>query len=112
MNWANQIGYYDFITKQGINDEIKKKASAWFRVTYDPWIAYVKKSRKKRQEDVHHRYEGLFSFAWIVYPVLFSIYDMNKSDPGYDMKNKKKKKKKKNKQSNDKVVSSGNTNDQ
>lgn len=60
-------------------EEIDKKASAWFRVTYEPWMGYMKRKQTKagsthEHEGTQDRYRGLFSFAWLVYPVLLKIF--------------------------------------
>lgn len=91
------------------NDEIQKKASAWFRVTYEPWMTYLKKKRKNQKknsmadgERTDDRYNGFFSFAWLVYPVLLKIFQ-EKQDTFIiidDGSKKKKKRKKKNVSSN------------
>lgn len=89
-----------------ISDEIKKKASAWFHITYEPWRTYVRKNRelnknKPKRASNHEKekqlegFKELFSFAWIVYPVLFEIFDINNRDS--TIANQSKKKKQKNK---------------
>jgi len=69
-------------------------------------MLYVKKYRKDKknkhmnmnnqQTEQQQYFKGLFSFAWIVYPVLLKIFD-EKNEDLENMKesNKKKKKKKK-----------------
>ena len=74
-----------------------KKASAWFRVTYQCLSDQIKKKKKKRrnrrrknriennqqqrQQQQNQKSQNrnnlqlLFSFAWIVYPILMKIYD-------------------------------------
>ncbi len=88
---------FEFYKKTKLNDEVKEKASAWFRITYEPWIAYVKKIRKNKQENQQERFKGLFSFAWLVYPVLLEIFDEKRNDSKDNTEPKKRRRKKKNK---------------
>ena len=81
LTWQNQLTLFEFyigyeITK---NNEIMKKASAWFRVTYK-WLIGEKRSKKKsqrkrRRPEENNNQQRFLSFAWIVYPVLMEIYD-------------------------------------
>ncbi len=85
---------------------MKKKASAWFKTTYEPWMIHIKKNRKnpkknrnmvttdeREEKQVHQRYNGLFSFAWVIYPVLLRIFQEKEDDPKNNTQSKKKKKK-------------------
>jgi hypothetical protein len=91
------VDIFEFYKKTKLYDEVKEKASAWFRISYEPWITYVKKIRKNKPENQHERFKGLFSFAWLVYPILFEIFDEKKNDPKNNTESKKKRRKKKNK---------------
>ena len=72
--------------------EIAKKASAWFRVTYqwahNQWKQKGKKkkrNRKRKNRIASHqqqqssqnqqKFQPILSFAWIVYPILMKVYD-------------------------------------
>ena len=64
-------------------DEIKKKASAWFCVTYEPWMIHLKRHQRTKTHNAagnspENQTRHLFSFAWLVYPVLFSIFQGRK----------------------------------
>ncbi len=89
--WKNQLTLFSFYNREDVrNDsEIMKKASAWFQVTYQ-WLNNqtkpTKNSTKRRnpmtdnqqqnpEQQYRYKYQPLFSFAWIVYPVLMKIYD-------------------------------------
>ena len=61
----NQLDHADFYQKNTI--QVEQKGSAWFYVTYQ-------EQRKKKRTAVNKRKE-VFSFAWLIYPVLFHIYD-------------------------------------
>jgi hypothetical protein len=93
LTWKNQLDWFTCYTGIKITNgsEIAKKASAWFRVTYERLNNQTKQSRKKRNRKRNNRMENnqqqnqevqdpykvrrLYSFAWIVYPVLMKIYD-------------------------------------
>lgn len=87
LTWKNQLDKFEFEGEQGLVEEVKKKASAWFRVTYEPWIFQINKYKKKQgknlkqitnqqqKEDSNDFKPPLFSFAWIVYPVLLDMCD-------------------------------------
>ena len=106
LTWKNQLDLLEFHLTAPPFEEINKKASAWFRVTYEPWMAYMKRKQKNQpdgqgQRTVQDRYRGLFSFAWLVYPVLLKIFqereDTCNNDRGVKRKRKPKKTMKKNK---------------
>ena len=97
LTWKNQLDIFEYYKRGNLYDEVKKKASAWFQITYEPWITYVKKNRKNKPENQQERFKGLFSFAWLVYPVLLEIFDEKRNDPMNNTKSKKKKKKNKGK---------------
>jgi hypothetical protein len=103
LTWKKQIRVLEFHNLTASFEEVKKKASAWFRVTYEPWMIYIKKYQKNKnktrnippnnqQEEEHEQFKGLFSFAWVVYPVLLDIFSEN--EPMNNTETKKKKKKK------------------
>lgn len=66
LSWKKQLNWFEFHTKTdfSIDNELAKKASAWFTVTYNP-------EQKKHSIET----QPLFSFAWIVYPILMKIFD-------------------------------------
>jgi pterin-4a-carbinolamine dehydratase len=111
LTWKNQLERLEYHDRMKFYEEVKQKASAWFHVTYEPWIKYTKRncSKTKRSRDRFtnnqqaeqqpKQFKGLFSFAWIVYPVLLEIVSEKQGDleNNTESKNKKKKKKKKNK---------------
>lgn len=110
ITWKNQLNGFPHDDTETL-EEVKKKASAWFRVTYEPWILYMKKYRKdkkkkqtnmnnqqtRQQQQQREYFKGLFSFAWIVYPVLLEIFDEKNEEFQAKKETKKKKKKTKNK---------------
>lgn len=83
LTWKRQLELLKHHDRESHLEEVKKKASAWFRVTYEPWMTYLKKKQKKssqtRQpirpegEPRQEQYKGFFSFAWLAYPVLLKI---------------------------------------
>jgi hypothetical protein len=95
LTWKNQLDLFTYCSKNEItNDsEVCKKAAAWFRVTYKWLNNQAKRSKKNKKrnrkrknrmannqrqnQERENRYkpQPLFSFAWIVYPVLMQIYD-------------------------------------
>jgi hypothetical protein len=96
LTWKNQLDWFTFYNKIEITDdsEVAKKASAWFRVTYKWLNKQTKQSEKKKKKrnrkrknrmannqqqnqkpQAQYKFQPLFSFAWIVYPVLMKIYD-------------------------------------
>lgn len=115
LTWKNQLDVFEFHDQTALYDEVKKKASAWFHVTYDPWMKHMKKNSRNtianrnmhannQQTEQHQQSKELFSFAWLVYPVLLKIFDEKENDSKNDteLTEKKKKKKKKNKKKNKK----------
>ncbi|CAF3867800.1 unnamed protein product [Rotaria sp. Silwood1] len=82
LKWKNQLDLLEFYKNNVNRNEVYKKASAWFLVTYKSWIQLIKQTKQKakklkninnNQQQQHFR--GLFSFAWLVYPVIFQIFD-------------------------------------
>ena len=83
LTWKHQLELLKHHNRESHLEEVKKKASAWFRVTYEPWMTYLKKKQKKSsqtwqsihpgEESRQERYKEFFSFAWLVYPVLWKI---------------------------------------
>ncbi len=107
LTWKNQFDVLEDHDQITSFDEVKKKASAWFHVTYDPWIKYMKKNGRSSMKNRHmstidhrtekeQRFKGLFSFAWLIYPVLLKIVNQKEDDSMNDAESKKKRKKKKN----------------
>jgi hypothetical protein len=47
------------------------------------------------QQQQHQRFKGLFSFAWLVYPVLLRIFEEREDDSNNNTGPRKKKKKNK-----------------
>ncbi|CAF4753912.1 unnamed protein product [Rotaria sp. Silwood1] len=124
LTWKNQLDLYQFHNEMILPDELKKKASAWFHITYDPWIIHInkyQKNKKKKQNKFPNdqqteqptRFQGLFSFAWLIYPVLLKIFDENQKNASETTvsNTKRKNKKKKNKRKHV-HASSDNTNEQ
>ncbi len=111
LTWRNQFELFECRNNESTScEEVKKKASAWFHVTYDPWIKYMKKNKKNTtnnrnahgnnyESEKQQRFKDLFSFAWLIYPVLLKIFDEKENNPNNDTELKKKKKKKKKKNS-------------
>lgn len=108
LTWKNQLDLFEFHSITPEYDEVEKKASAWFRVTYEPWLDYIKKKQPGATatkitltNPVHERYRGLFSFAWLVYPILLRIFQQREdtlhTDQGLKRKRKTKTNKKKKK---------------
>ncbi len=92
LTWKRQLDWFTFYHKIEItNDsEIAKKASAWFRVTYQWLYNQLKQNENKKikrdrtttdneriQQQNQLRSQRFLSFAWIVYPILMKIYDEN-----------------------------------
>ena len=111
LSWKNQADWFPFYSKMEItNDtEVAKKASAWFRVTYQwahnqmkqkPDQKKNKRNRKRKSRRAKNqqqqpsqnqqRSQPLLSFAWIVYPILMKIYD-EKQKTADEQKSKEKK---------------------
>jgi hypothetical protein len=120
LTYKNQLDIYEFHHQTMSNDEVKKKASAWFHVTYDPWMKYMNKNSRStmrnpnmaangHETEKQQRFKGLFSFAWLVYPVLLKIFDEKENNSKNDTELKqKKKKKRKNKKKNSPVPANNN----
>ncbi|CAM2712695.1 unnamed protein product [Rotaria socialis] len=107
LTWKGQIDLLKFNDKESELEEAKKKASAWFRATYQTWIIKINKYRKSQknkpntlannqQTEEPKGFKELFSFAWIVYPVLLEIYDETQSNAESNPKRKRQMKKKNN----------------
>ncbi|CAF1284475.1 unnamed protein product [Rotaria magnacalcarata] len=105
LTWKSQIDTLEFYEKLSVMEEAKKKASAWFHATYEPWIIKINKYRKSQkkkpslftnnqQTEEPKRFDDLLSFAWIVYPVLMKIYEETQNNAESNSKRKKKKKNK------------------
>jgi hypothetical protein len=117
LTWKNQLERLEYNGRMMAYEEVKKKASAWFNVTYEPWMTYMKKNNRNKmknrdwprhnhQAEEQQRFKGLFSFAWIVYPVLLAIFkEKNEQD---EMNNMESKKRKKNKNKNSSIVTTNN----
>lgn len=80
LTWKNQYDSFGYTGRQGAcGEKVKQKASAWFRITYEPWTRYVR--QMDRDNNAHIRkYPEFFSFAWLVYPVLLDIYQEKHPD--------------------------------
>ncbi|CAF4632361.1 unnamed protein product, partial [Rotaria socialis] len=107
LTWKGQIDLLKFNDKESELEEAKKKASAWFRATYQTWIIKINKYRKSQknkpntlannqQTEEPKGFKELFSFAWIAYPVLLEIYDETQSNAESNPKRKRQMKKKNN----------------
>lgn len=68
LTWRNQLELAEKNSKYSV--EVEKKASAWYRVTYEQLV-----SRLIRRDRMIRTNGDLFSFAWIAYPVIFRIAD-------------------------------------
>ena len=80
LTWNNQYDLLAFNDRQeACGEKVKKKASAWFRTTYEPRIRHI---HEMDQDNKSYRREcpEFFSFAWLVYPVLLYIYQENCPD--------------------------------
>ncbi|CAF3656841.1 unnamed protein product [Rotaria sordida] len=75
LTWKNQLDVFEYYNQIASLDEAKKKASAWFHITYQPWIIHIKKYQKNKnkkqkpfpnnqQTEQPTQFKGLFSFAW------------------------------------------------
>jgi hypothetical protein len=51
------------------------------------------RTNEREEKQVHQRYNGLFSFAWVIYPVLLRIFQ-EKEDHSKDNTQSKKNKRK------------------
>lgn len=85
LTWHNQLDLADFYEKHTI--AIEQKASAWFHVTYH------ESKRKKKNRDMRSKREKFYSFAWLVYPVLFHLYDHPRKETSSDAVHDKRKRK-------------------
>jgi hypothetical protein len=81
LSWHNQLVLADFHEKYSIN--VEQKASAWFHITY--------KEELYNDRNMTNQRDRLYSFAWLVYPVLFHIYDHhhNDNDTDFEIRHKK-----------------------
>ena len=67
LTWKNQVDIFEYYKQGSLYEEIKKKASAWFRIAYEPWIIYMKKSRKaKRETNSHDSKDYLVLLGWCI----------------------------------------------
>ncbi|CAF0923174.1 unnamed protein product [Rotaria sordida] len=98
LTWKNQLTSLEYYRSDLNRNEIYKKASAWFLVTYKSWIQLIKYNRQKDKkikntDNNQQHFRGLFSFAWLVYPIIFQIFDQQKNlvkeSDGKKLKNKK-----------------------
>ncbi len=119
LAWKNQLEVFECYNRTKSYEEVQKKASAWFRITYEPWMKYIKQNRKNKKKNQNRvmnsqpaeqqqRFKGLFSFAWLVYPVLLEIFKEKEKDTNNNTESKKKKKKKKKNKTKDSSVSTDN----
>ncbi|CAF3958164.1 unnamed protein product [Rotaria sp. Silwood1] len=101
LSWKNQVDIYEYYNRMTLSDAVKQKASAWFHTTYESWIkrieTYRKINNKKRNKSMDNqrtkqfaRFNELFSFAWLVYPVLLNIYTEDAKVPTKKQTNKRK----------------------
>ena len=65
VTWHNQLECANYHEKHPI--QVEQKGSAWFYVTYQ--------EQRKKKQTAENKREEFFSFAWLIYPVLFHIYD-------------------------------------
>lgn len=90
LTWRKQIDWFEFYTNSEftIETEMAKKASAWFRVTYQWLYSQLKQNQNKKikreqtatgneqmQQQNQSRSQRFLSFAWIVYPILLKIHN-------------------------------------
>ncbi|UJR11158.1 hypothetical protein I4U23_015339 [Adineta vaga] len=95
LTWQNQLEQADFHKKHTI--QVEQKASAWFYITY--------KKRRKHKKSVTNQREQFYSFAWLIYPVLFNIYENHRNETVDDIekgngRRRKKKQKRRRRQKN------------
>ncbi|CAF1184734.1 unnamed protein product [Rotaria sordida] len=101
LSWKNQVDIYEYYNQMTLSDAVKQKASAWFHTTYESWIkrieTYRKIKNKKQNKSMDNqrtkqftRFNELFSFAWLVYPVLLEIYTEDEKVSTTKKKNKRK----------------------
>jgi hypothetical protein len=106
LTWRNQLEVFEIDGPATSYEEVKKKASAWFKTTYEPWMIHIEKYQKtlkknrymlrtneREEKQVHQRYNGLFSFAWVIYPVLLRIFQEKEDDSKNNTQSKKNKRK-------------------
>jgi hypothetical protein len=86
LTWHNQLDLADFYDKHF--NHVECKASAWFYVTYEEEL--------HNNEIVVQQSDRLYSFAWLVYPVLLHIYDRCRDDSETSFVIRRTKRKKKN----------------
>ncbi|CAM4955855.1 unnamed protein product [Rotaria socialis] len=81
LSWHNQLVVADYYEKHSIY--VEQKASAWFYVTY--------KEELNNHGDMTNQQGRLYSFAWLVYPVLLHIYDCHRNDDktSFEIRHKK-----------------------
>ncbi|CAF1156330.1 unnamed protein product [Rotaria sordida] len=84
LSWHNQLVLADFYETHSIY--VEQKASAWFYVTY--------KEELNNDGNMTNQQNRLYSFAWLVYPVLFHIYDHHHNDDNisFEIRHKKRNK--------------------
>ena len=111
LNWRNQLEMLELHLRTPPYEEIQKKASAWFHVTYKPWTTYLDKKRKNQKKKAakmmpdEDRYKNFFSFAWLVYPILLKIAQEKEDTLILIEDNSKKKQRKKKKKKNSTITS-------
>lgn len=99
LTWKNQFELLAFYQrKENCVERVKQKASAWFTVTYEPWRRYLQQAQRSLKSDQKPvKYDGLLSFAWLVYPVLLTIFqeknDTEKTNGKKRLKRKRPRKK-------------------
>ncbi|CAF3858814.1 unnamed protein product, partial [Rotaria magnacalcarata] len=84
LSWHNQLVLADYYEKHSIY--VEQKASAWFYVTY--------KEELNNHGNMTDQQGRLYSFAWLIYPVLFHIYDYHRNDDktSFEIRHKKRNK--------------------
>lgn len=75
LTWHNQLELAGFYQKHC--DGIEHKASAWFYVTY--------KDELNNHQPTTNQNDRLYSFPWLVYPILLHIYDRHCEDDETDL---------------------------
>ena len=76
LTWRNQFDRLAFHGRKDTCEErVKQKASAWFRVTYEPFQRYLRQKRSKTNgdESTPPRFSEERSLGWEVDPVLIEV---------------------------------------
>ena len=88
LTWKNQYELFAYSNRHEVcGAKVKQKASSWLGITYEPWARPIRQAERfnsalnNQENNTYIReYPRLFSFAWLVYPVLLDIYRENHPD--------------------------------